>query len=34
MDVGALGLGRLQLVLLDMHSDAKGLTLLSVPQVM
>jgi len=33
MDIGALGVGRLQLVILDMHCDAKGLTLLSVPQV-
>lgn len=33
MDIGALGVDRLQLVILDMHCDAKGLTLLSIPQV-
>ncbi|KAH8971790.1 hypothetical protein BDL97_02G160700 [Sphagnum fallax] len=34
MDIGALGLGRLCLVVVDLHCDAKGLTVLSVPQVM
>lgn len=34
IDIGAMGTGRLRLVILDMHADAKGLTILSVPQVM
>eukprot|EP00246_Nothoceros_aenigmaticus_P015254 TRINITY_DN6252_c0_g2_i1.p1 TRINITY_DN6252_c0_g2~~TRINITY_DN6252_c0_g2_i1.p1 ORF type:complete len:258 (+),score=39.79 TRINITY_DN6252_c0_g2_i1:64-837(+) len=33
VDIGALGLGDLSLVLLDMHKDAKGLTVLTVPDV-
>lgn len=33
IDIGAMGTGRLRLVILDMHADAKGLTILSVPQV-
>lgn len=33
MDVGAFGLGRLSVVVLDMHEDAKGMTLFTVPQV-
>ncbi|KAL3693897.1 hypothetical protein R1sor_007548 [Riccia sorocarpa] len=32
-DLGALAFGQLSLVLLDMHRDAKGLTLLTVPEV-
>ncbi|KAG0588712.1 hypothetical protein KC19_2G263800 [Ceratodon purpureus] len=34
IDIGAMGTGRLRLIILDMHADAKGLTILSVPQVM
>lgn len=34
IDLGAMGTGRLRLIILDMVADAKGLTILSVPQVM
>ncbi|XP_024378112.1 uncharacterized protein [Physcomitrium patens] len=34
IDIGALGTSCLRLIILDMHADAKGLTILSVPQVM
>ncbi|KAJ7530038.1 hypothetical protein O6H91_15G075900 [Diphasiastrum complanatum] len=33
MDMGALGLSRLEVVILDMEKDAKGLTLFTVPEV-
>eukprot|EP00249_Psilotum_nudum_P007349 c20494_g1_i3 orf=460-1212(-) len=33
LDLGALGLGRLSVLFVDMNKDAKGLTLLTVPQV-
>ncbi|KAI5080901.1 hypothetical protein GOP47_0004084 [Adiantum capillus-veneris] len=33
IDIGALGLGSLEVVLLDMHEDAKGFTIFTVPQV-
>ncbi|EFJ07629.1 hypothetical protein SELMODRAFT_448377 [Selaginella moellendorffii] len=33
IDIGALGLSRLSLLVFDMHKDAKGLTLFTVPQV-
>lgn len=33
VDIGALGLGQLSLVVLDMHRDAKGLSVLTVPDV-
>lgn len=33
IDIGALGLGSLSIVLLDMCEDAKGLTLFTIPQV-
>eukprot|EP00250_Pteridium_aquilinum_P035709 c984_g1_i1 orf=78-800(+) len=33
IDIGALGLGFLEIVLLDMHEDAKGFTIFTMPQI-
>ncbi|MCO5612551.1 hypothetical protein L7F22_066819 [Adiantum nelumboides] len=33
IDIGALGLGSLEVVLMDMHEDAKGFTISTIPQI-
>lgn len=33
IDIDALGLSRLAVIVLDMHTDAKGYSLLTLPQV-
>lgn len=33
IDIEALGLSRLQVIVLDMHTDVKGYSLLSLPQI-